>query len=69
MSLDRSEFLGQDIGVSYGDLDSGLSVKLVNEKRLLLFVVVVKTWLDRREDIIRLERDHIVQEASELVNL
>ena len=41
----------------------------MDEERLLLFVIVVKTWLDRREDIVRLERDHIVQEASELVNL
>ena len=69
LALDRSEFLGQNIGVSDRNFNSGLGVQLVDEQTFMFLVVVVQPWLDTRQNVVRLERDYVVEETSELVNL
>ena len=68
LRLDRGKFLRQDVCVPDRDLDCGLGVQLMDEQGLLLFVVVVEARLDRCQDVVGLERDHVMQEASELVH-
>jgi len=39
----------------------------MNEKRLLLIAEVMKSWLDGGQDVVGLEADYVVEEASEFV--
>ena len=41
----------------------------MNKQRFLFLIVVVQSWLNRSQNIVRLEAYDIMKEASELVNL
>lgn len=67
LGLDRCELLWQDVMVPDRDLDRSLGVKLVNEQRFLLIVVVVETRLDRGQNVVWFERNHVVKETAEFI--
>lgn len=46
-----------------------LTGQLVDEELLGVFIEVVQPWPAWRKDIVRLEADHVVEEAAEFVNL
>lgn len=41
----------------------------MNVKLLGVFIEIVQPWPAWRQDIVRLEADHVVEEAAEFVNL
>ena len=69
LSLNRCELLWKDLSISYLNLGCCLCIQLMNEQCLLLLIVIVQSWLDRCQNIVRLKANNIVQKASELVDL
>lgn len=68
LSLDWGKLVWQNISISNWDFNCALSIKLMNEKRFLFFIVIVKSWFDACKDIIWFKTDDIVEEASEFIN-
>jgi len=67
LTLNGSEFLGQNFSVSDRNFYCCLGVQLMNEQTFLLLVVVVQARFDRSKDVIWLERNHIMEETSKFV--
>ena len=68
LSLNRGELLGQSISVAQLNALSGLTGKLMNIEFLSLLIEIVKTRTARRQDIVGLKADHVVQKPAEFVN-
>ena len=66
--MDRREVLSKQVGISDGDLNCGLRIKLMDEKGFLLIAVVVESWLDGGKDVVGFKADHIMEESSEFVS-
>ena len=67
LTLDWSEFLGQNFGVSDWNFYCCLGIKLMDEQAFLLLIIVVKTRLDTSQNIVWLKGNDIVQESSEFI--
>lgn len=59
LSLNWSEFLRQQIRISDRNFNSGLSVKLMNEKRFLFLVIIVHPGFNCGQNIIWLKANDI----------
>ena len=67
LTLDWSEFLGQNFRVSDWNFYCCLGIKLMDEQAFLLLIIVVKTRLDTSQNIVWIKGNDIVQESSEFV--
>ena len=69
VNLNCDEFLGKDLSVAYSDRSCSLGGKIMDHHLIVWCIVVVETRLLLRQNEVRFEADHVVQEASELVYL
>ena len=68
LGLNGSELFGQKLSVSETNALGGLRSKFVNLHLLVVFVIVVQTGSVSLQNVVGLEADDIVEEASKLVN-
>ena len=68
LGLNRSKFLWKNISISNRNFYCCLGIQLMNEKRFLLLVVVMKTRFYTSQDIIRFKTNNIMQESSKFIN-
>lgn len=68
LGLNAGEPLGHDLSIANSDGGCVLRGQFVHEHLLQLLVEIVQTGFLGLEDEVRLEREHIVQEASEFVD-
>jgi hypothetical protein len=69
LSLDRGGLRWEFVPVSKLNALCRLTGQLMNVKLLGVFIEIVQPWPAWRQDIVRLEADHVVEEAAEFVNL
>ena len=60
LSLNRSEFLRENVRISDRNFDGSLGVQLVDEKTFLLFIVVMQPRFDTGQNIIWFKTNHIM---------
>ena len=68
MYLDARKIFWQNIGVAQTNLHSCLRSQVVNHQLVVGFIVVMKSWFFLRENKVRFEADHIMEEPSEFVH-
>jgi len=68
LCLNRWKFLGKNIGISNLNLYGILWIQLMNKQRLLFFAIIVESWFNWSENVIRFKTYNIMKKASELIS-